>query len=325
MRRVVELGEGSVRMVGTYHHPRSGLGASSGLEGADSPAFLFLNSGHMPRDGHASLVARMAEHVARLGYPSFRLDLPGLGDSPGQLPESLESLFQMMHDGCHVEPALAAARDIRRRYGFDTLVLGGLCAAAGTSLLAAARSPECVAGIVALELELFRPVAEVPLELGAAVRSRAAWLRLLTGHSRLNRVVPPIRGLVPGWLGRMLLPAHTDRPLVDALADFVARQKPLLLMMSAGNRRAAFFDQVRGVVLGRRAARSLRLCEIPGTNHIFTTGAAHEVVLERLGAWSREHFRPCLSDPVDRIEPFRIASPEAADLVDRLAASGGRG
>ncbi|MBI5534523.1 MAG: hypothetical protein HY898_17490 [Deltaproteobacteria bacterium] len=304
MRSIVEFDNHGSRLLGTYHHPGVRQDKRQAAPVDPGTAFVFFNAGHMPREGHAGLMVQAADHLASQGYPTFRIDLPGLGDSPGVVPASIDSFFRMMHNGLHVSSVLTVLAACRQQYGFSSFVLGGLCGAAVTSILASVQAPLEIAGIVALELELFHPRPESRLRMGQALWSRAAWLRLLTGHGRLGVHVPVPGSLLPKALGRALLPSNTNFELVRALEDFLSRDKPMLLIMASENRRELFYDQVRQAVFGRAAERNIHWRSIAGTNHIFTTGMAHRQVVDEISSWSASHFAPCARDPVPVVEPL---------------------
>jgi alpha-beta hydrolase superfamily lysophospholipase len=284
MRQVVVVQTGGYEFVGTWHLP------PGGAERDPDVGFVFLNAGHLPRDGHAGISVRTAQALTRLGHHVMRFDLPGLGDSPGELPHKTDDLFQMIHDGWYAEPAVVLARELRRRFHFRRVVLGGLCGAAGTGLLAAVRDPDSIAGIVAIELELFQPVPEVPLNVRESLVSRAAWLRLLSGHSRYSHLVRIPGQPMLNWIGPALLPAHADRPLARALRDTVRRGTPVLVIMAAGKRREVFYDQVKKALLQGRPYPNLTEVSLPGTNHILTTGGAQAGAVEAVATWASSHF-----------------------------------
>ena len=283
MRQVMTIATAGQEFVGTWHFPMHAGPGQADL------AFLFFNAGHLPRDGHAGITTRAAEVLAQMGHHALRFDLPGLGDSPGQLPDKTDDLFQMIHDGWFVESALALAGELRRRFEFRRLVLGGLCGAAGTSLLMAEREPDWVAGIIAIEIEFFYPVPELPLTPMQSLFSRAAWLRLLSGHSRYSHTIGSLGGPVLSAVGPLLLPSFADRPLCHAFRAAVRRGIPMLVLAAEGKRRATFYDQIKKALI-RGNPPHLTDHMLAGTNHILTTGGAQAVALQHMQAWAVRHF-----------------------------------
>ena len=237
MRRIERVRADGIDLVGTLHEPVQTVG---------DVGFLFLNAGHVPREGHAGVMARVADRLADLGFPAWRFDLPGLGDSPGGVPVRLEDFFQRVHDGMFVEPATTLVRRLASPGGVRRIVLGGLCGGAATGIFVADREPGAVAGLVALEAEFSRPGEEDPRSLWGKLASRGSWLRLLTGHSRMSS--PFLVRAGRHVLGPWLLPPLTNRKLVSCYQAVVARGIPVLVMMAAGKRRDLFIDQVDRVL-----------------------------------------------------------------------------
>jgi len=291
MRQVFPVRSAGYEFVGTHHRPELRAPVTQ-------PAFLFFNAGHLPRDGHAMIGARSADRLARLGFHVFRVDLPGLGDAPGEVPEHTDDLFRMIHEGAFVDPAREALRALRRLHGIDRFVVGGLCGAAGTAIHLATREPETVAGILAVELELFLPgFVDLPLPAREALLSRAAWLRLLTGHGRRSGWLPFSPEPLLPLIGPALLPDHTDRPLVEAFVSLVRRRMPMLVIMAARKRREIFYDQVCKALLGRSPRPWLTNVSLPGTNHILTTGDAQQAALAAVEAWAHSFARARPGEP----------------------------
>ena len=87
-RELVAFHGGNFPIRGTYHR------ASNEQAGVQKPGRLgviFLNSLSLPRTATGDSSAEWADALAECGYPCFRVDLPGLGDSEGDLPADLLS------------------------------------------------------------------------------------------------------------------------------------------------------------------------------------------------------------------------------------------
>jgi pimeloyl-ACP methyl ester carboxylesterase len=313
MRQLLAVRLSRHDLVGTCHVP-----SHRALSGQKTQVgFLFLNAGHLPRDGHAGISTNAAESIAAMGHPVFRFDLPGLGDSPGQVPQTTDALFRMIHDGWFTEPARLLVQALCRRFQIPRLVLGGLCGAAGTALLVAQQEPYRVAGVVGIETEFFYPCPEPPVKSWQALLSRAAWLRLITGHSQFSSALHLPQTSLTRLVGRRLLPPHTDFALVSAWTQCVQRGMPVLLVMAEGKRRHIFYDQVQQSVLAGSSPGNLSVMTIAGTNHILTTGGAQPIVVRAMEAWAEHNFgrpqEPLEDDPpsVSQSPSRRIASLSA--------------
>ncbi|WP_163997500.1 alpha/beta fold hydrolase [Pyxidicoccus caerfyrddinensis] len=324
MRELFQLDVKGHRLWGTYHPAAA---AKPGRVG-----FLFLNPGHVPRSGHGGLSARAADRLAAQGFPCFRVDLPGLGDSDGPLPDTTAELYQLVCGGGFVEVAEAIHAELLKRHGLDGLVMGGLCGAATTSLYLADRAPEGVAGVFLFEPEFYlseqeaaNADGETPLEdaekrtwrsrlplrrVTSKVFSYWGWMRMLTReneYARLFRYVPFPRQLLLDWLmdwGR--LPAVANVPLVRAWQRVVQRGVPVLVITAEGKLRDVFFDRIHRAAFSDLKVAMLERLRLRGTNHIFTTGGAIDACIGHLSRWAGEHFGQDAT-PV-------VAVPQVAEL-----------
>jgi len=89
MRKCIQFELGGQWLRGTCHEP-----SKSGRVG-----LLFGNSGWLPRSGRGDLYAHLADALARDGYWTFRFDMPGLGDSDGDVPADPAELFNIFQTG----------------------------------------------------------------------------------------------------------------------------------------------------------------------------------------------------------------------------------
>ena len=101
---------------------------------------MFLNSLSIPRTATGDSAVYWADSLARGGYPVFRLDLPGLGDSCGEVPNEL---LDFINEGGFGSIASAKAKELVQRFDLAGVVIVGHCAGAITAIHAAAGCPEC--------------------------------------------------------------------------------------------------------------------------------------------------------------------------------------
>ncbi|WP_164016595.1 alpha/beta fold hydrolase [Pyxidicoccus trucidator] len=308
MRELIQLEVKGHTLWGTYHPATAAKPSRVG--------FLFLNPGHVPRSGHGGLSARAADALAAQGFPCFRVDLPGLGDSDGPLPETTAELYQFVCGGGFVEVAQAVHAELLKRHGLKGLVLGGLCGAATTSLYLADRAPEGIEGVFMFEPEFYLSEQEAagaggeapPEETGkATLRSRLplrrvtsklfsywGWMRMLTReneYARLFRYVPfPRQFLLDLLMDWGTLPAVANVPLVRAWQRVVERGVPVLVITAEGKLRDVFFDRIHRAAFADLKVATLERLRLRGTNHIFTTGGAIDACIGHLSRWAGEHF-----------------------------------
>lgn len=173
-------------LFGTLHppaRPRHGL-----------PAIVLLSPGVKMRVGPGRLYVPLTDMLNDLGYTVLRFDFFGLGDSEGELQESmLADVYNNIEVGRYVGDTVSALNWLAKEKGFQRFVLGGLCGGAITALLAAERDSR-VEGLLSLGMTVtLASNAATPAKYltGAQLdslrrgylrrlREPEAWLRLLT-------------------------------------------------------------------------------------------------------------------------------------------------
>lgn len=131
-----------LKLFGTLHRPAT--------TGADLPCVVLLSPGVKMRVGPGRLYVPLTQMLNSMGYTVLRFDFFGLGDSEGELQETmLADVYNNIEVGRYVDDSLAALDWLRGAQGFKQFVLGGLCGGAITALLAARREPSVV-GLLSL-------------------------------------------------------------------------------------------------------------------------------------------------------------------------------
>lgn len=133
----VRFGDGG-RLMGILTLPEGARASAAPL-----PVFVFFNAGLLHRVGPRRLHVDLARRLARLGFPSLRLDQSGIGDSAMQV--GVPAAEQATRDFRDV------AAVIRSHLGQRPLVLGGLCAGADSAIFMANRAGVEVAGLFLLD------------------------------------------------------------------------------------------------------------------------------------------------------------------------------
>ena len=104
------------------------------------PAVVLLSPGVKMRVGPGRLYVPLTDALNSLGYTVLRFDFFGLGDSEGELQESmLADVYNHIEVGRYVDDTLCALNWLHEQHGFDRFILGGLCGGAITALLTAER------------------------------------------------------------------------------------------------------------------------------------------------------------------------------------------
>lgn len=308
MRRALVIDVLGRRLFGTLHEPAD-WPVSGALKGATT-GVLLMSFGHQPRSWVGDLGSHCADRLCEAGYPVFRFDMPGLGDSPGELPVHLEVLWHFILEGGHAAYATALTREILRRYPVQGLVLGGFCGGAVTALLACNPKAAEVQGLILLEPEIGRVAVVDSAKPGKAyevrnvsgflerrellwrrLRSPKSWMRLLTGKSDLSfwaRLVPYVAARVKGKLRGRNLPPETNLQLVNRWERCVKNRLPILVL-SVGHPTRRKYYRSYGFEPGR-SGQGMTWIEVEGTTHTMVSGGAKNSVPAHLAYWMREHF-----------------------------------
>lgn len=185
---------------------------------------VIVVGGAQYRVGSHRQFVQLARFLAAAGFPVLRFDLPGMGDSPGELPSFEDT-------ASHIAAAIDGFQ--QQHPGVERVVLWGLCDGASASLLyvEATHDPR-IAG-----LALLNPW----------VRTEASLARARVKHYYSQRLGEPdfwrklLRGGV-GWgalrkLGENILSARDRGSEATGFQDRMARGwlafgKPILLLLS---------------------------------------------------------------------------------------------
>lgn len=292
------LGE---RLVGTCHVPTPGRAA--GLSGAPSVGILLLNPGSAPRSGNSDLSACLGDRLALRGFPVFRFDLPGLGDSSGSTPLDLDAYWSAVVDGRNDEATVALVERIRNEFGVERVVVGGLCAATLPAVRAIGRAGTAAAGLILLEPSLNLTLRKIPVGMqgfasaaspGPAAAGLGGALSVvgLVRGGWFARATSPLRTLLHSAAGRTTgraLPRDANLPLIALWRASLDKGVHSLVVVAAGHGTDRYVDRVlRSMPV--RAQELVTCVRIPDTNHLFTSGAGRAGVLAAVDPWMTRNF-----------------------------------
>jgi pimeloyl-ACP methyl ester carboxylesterase len=117
-----------------------------------STAVLLLSPGIKMRVAPHRLYNKLAGHIVELGFPVFRFDFYGLGDSEGELEHAqLVEIYNSIQSGRYVDDTRDAMDWLQREHGLQRFIAGGLCGGAISGLLAAEQDSR-IEGLLALGL-----------------------------------------------------------------------------------------------------------------------------------------------------------------------------
>jgi hypothetical protein len=302
-RSIVRVPAGGFSLVGTVHHQAG----PDGVRGMRRIAFVLLNAGRAPRAGNSDLSSMLGDHLAELDFPTFRVDLPGLGDSPGPAPEA--DFFARVLNGRNDVATDELVRSLCETYDLEGVVLGGLCAGAVTSLRVASAGARGLLGVLLLEpnfrvtVQVDTSVAAEPSEQRRRRRdllikklrkhlSLTGSLYFLTGENRVARLLEPARPWLQARLTALVghaLPRDINVEMVVCWGRALGRRLPTLLITAEGKvEDKACVRILDGLPPGDRAL--VTRVPITGTNHVLTGGNARQVVLDEVASWALRTF-----------------------------------
>lgn len=266
---------------GTFHKPRKDF------PGTSSTGILSLAGFPMPRAAHGDAAVYWAASFANFGYPSFRIDLPGAGDSSADVPAEL---FQFINMGGHERVAAAAVKQLVERYNLSGVVILGHCAGAISAIFAAAICEEC-RGLILLDAPFHLPPAGRP-KVKQALFHWSTWSRfggLLSNiHDQINNIHLFLRRNAP--------PENTNFPLLKRWKDLASGGLPILLInapspkASGTKPRVGKFDYLRHILklAGNRSRVEVKIIE--SAHHTFSDPVGRDAVRRQIEQWMPTFF-----------------------------------
>jgi pimeloyl-ACP methyl ester carboxylesterase len=312
MRKALQLDILGYRLFGTLHDSS----AIAQPRAVRRTGVLLLSFGQQPRSWVGDLGSSIADRLDARGYPTFRFDMPGLGDSPGEIPVYLEELWRDILLGIHEAPLHALCEELAHRYSLKGLVVGGFCGGAVTALYSVnARSP-LMLGLVMLEPEMALVRTNTPLvrashapltvdayqESSELVRKRfislASWSRLLSGKADYKFWLKLWYGLLDYGARKLktfgslkkVLPEETNLRMLNSWL-LARRLRIPTLVVSVGSPNRSKYYRAYGLEPGVAEIKSrLQWVEIPNTTHAMLTGGAKDAVAENIERWLSDTF-----------------------------------
>lgn len=277
-----------------------------------STVVVFLNAGANHRVGPNRLYVSLARNLAARGFPAFRFDVGGLGDS-GPAPGMTENRVYSKDSVADVRAAmtfLTSIRDVKR------FVLVGICSGGFLAFHTSAEDPR-VAGQIVINPQTFewRPGDSLELAIKKSHKStryyrQALWLprvwtlalrggvdfRSVAGALRAHfaaRGAVRWRALMARWHGVPGARTEVER-ILGAVSE---RGERSLLVFSSNDGGLDMIEEHLGKGASRMQGHAnFRLEIVDGADHTFTQIRAQErldtLVTRFLEAWSGESNIP---------------------------------
>jgi pimeloyl-ACP methyl ester carboxylesterase len=284
-RELFTLTAGSAIIPGT-HHKCAGQVNPTGV--------LMFNTGFLPRSSDADSGVYWADCFAQSGYPAFRVDLPGLGDAAGQIPQPL---LEFINDGGYSPVLSAVVRELTVRYKLGGMVLMGHCAGAVTATYTAALTPECRGLILT---DPYFHLEHEKADLVVAVKDWVMWgpMAKITRHlyHALRSFYLLAKRFPTTGAGSGSLPPNANLPMLRGCKQFLSNGLPILVLQSprwsATTAKGGHgqFDYLGHVQSSVGSGARMSVVSLEGIDHSFANSAARKAVLENTGQWLKQYF-----------------------------------
>jgi pimeloyl-ACP methyl ester carboxylesterase len=283
-RELITLDGDGTLLRGTFHKPY-GINADSdpNVNRHKGIGMVFLNSLSLPRTATGDSAVYWAESLAECGYPSFRLDLPGLGDSPGDIPTEL---LNFINAGGYASIASAKIKELVERFGLSGVVIVGHCAGVVSAICAAAGCMEECRGLVLMDPYFHLPQAVRPkVRRGLsdwALQSRLGGV-FSNIYDRLRDILLVLRGNRP--------PRNANFALLSRWREVATTGLPILLLKAPARKttgtkpRVGEFDYLKHVLRLAGRNRNVVVELIQGTDHSFANRLGREAVRRHIERW----------------------------------------
>jgi alpha-beta hydrolase superfamily lysophospholipase len=287
-RMLITLGGTGTLLRGTYHRPSpQGCASQAGAVESSRVGVLFLNSLTLPRTATGDSAVYWADSFAECGYPSFRVDLPGLGDSYGDIkPEVLD----FINGGGYASAVSAAVKELTEQFSLAGVVVVGHCAGAVSALYAASISKECV-GLVLMDPYFCMRQAVRP----KVRKGLSDWASKSSIGGRFSDIFDLLK-YFNLFLYRDMPPKNANLPLLRRWSQLTSAGLPLLVLRAPGpkadgsNPRVGEFDYFSYIaeLAGRRSEVAFEFVE--GTNHSFANRLGRAAVKQTTERWLKTWF-----------------------------------
>jgi alpha-beta hydrolase superfamily lysophospholipase len=273
---------------GTYHLPRQKV---PGLRTAGSDrkrtGVLLLSGLYTSRAGDGDSGVYWAESLAGLGYPAFRIDLPGSGDSGESIPVEL---LEFIDAGGFAAQVAAVVAELTVRYELAGMVILGHCSGAISALFGAAACKEC-RGVIPLA-PYFHVSQPLKRKARRALIDWATRSRLGARLSSLYLRSKSVRSL----LRRNALPKNANYPLIGRCKELACAGLPILVLKAPGPKlsvpkpQTSEFDYLQHIVSLAGGRSRIQVEIIEGAHHTFANRVGRAGVRQHVENWLTNYF-----------------------------------
>lgn len=255
---------------------------------------VFLNSGPQNRAGPQRIYVRAARRFAEAGILCLRMDLPGVGESPGEFPAGSIDCYDP-------KDARGAIDLLHDRFGVEKIILLGICAGARVAVRAAVRDAR-VQAVVAWSAPIISGPPDMPVAMAGDLSEASArrhlahwarrlieprtWVKYLSSADARAEWAAKLRRVLPALLPSATRATHSGaQAFIGELETLFASRRPVLV--AYGERdigplaefQERFGDAVRGGTPG------CGFFVVSRGDHTFTNGQAARTVIDQSLTW----------------------------------------
>lgn len=275
------------------------------------PVVVLLSPGVKMRVGPGRLYVPLTEQLTAQGFRVLRFDFFGLGDSEGDLDETLlADVYNNIEVGRYVDDTLAALGWLSAEHGARRFVLGGLCGGAITAILAAERDERVDSLLsIGMTVTLASNAAKPGQYLTRAqlddrrrryylkMLQPEAWLRFFTFRSEYDVIWKSLKRLFVKDAPKPVAPGSEQpteqrgnaNPLFPkAYFTFLARGGKALMLFSERDRLQSEYEEKFAQPFAAQLAPHAAQIEqhvIPHANHVLAFREWQEQMLAFSRAW----------------------------------------
>jgi pimeloyl-ACP methyl ester carboxylesterase len=261
---------------GTYHK------ADGATSEGERTGILILNSLSPTRAAAGDSAVYWADSFAKSGYPAFRIDMPGFGDSDGNPPPEL---LKFINSGGYGPIASALMRELAEQFGLAGVIVVGLCAGAVSALYTAEASKDC-RGLVLMD-----PYFHLPLparswlwqKLSGRISRTALGRAISSGYDRFTDLRL--------YLRRNPMPENANFPLLRCWKTVASTGMPILLLKAPTTKpRGEEFDYLKYVCEHAGSNGRVVAKVVEGAGHTFSNRVGRAGVRQVTESWLKLYF-----------------------------------
>ena len=288
-REVITLDGPNGVVRGTYHRTRNDIsGSTSNAITRIRVGVLFLPGLAATRAADGDAAVYWADSFAEQGYPTFRLDLPGFGDSDGDPPTEFLDFINLGELGPVVSDKI---NELVARFDLTGMVVAGHCAGAVSAVFAAAANQEC-RGLILMD-----PYFHLPPKIKQQKirRKLNTWSLRSSFGGFLSNVLDLLKEFRLFLYGNKL-PANANVSLLRRWKELASTGLPILIIKAPGRKAHGLKAKVGEFnyleyALGLAGSRSQAVAKlVEGSNHGFSNSLGRSAVMKLTVDWLNTRF-----------------------------------